>query len=62
MMCFMFESTREDLKHVVVDGLSRSGLEFLVKECSSLESAFAARRLDAMAAIDGLNDGGLEPA
>lgn len=60
MMCFMFESTREDLKHVVVDGLSRSGLEFLVKECSSLESAFAARRLDAMAAIDGLNDGGLD--
>jgi hypothetical protein len=56
----MFESARSELGLVVTAGLSRSGLEFLVKECSSLESAFAARRLDAMAAIDSLNDGGLD--
>ena len=39
---FMFETAREDLARVIVAGSSRSGLEFLVKELSSLESSVAA--------------------
>ncbi len=35
----MFETAREDLSRVVVAGLSRSGLESLVAELSSLESS-----------------------
>jgi hypothetical protein len=59
-ICLMFENAREDLSNVVISGLSRSGLEYLVKELSSLESSIAARRLATMAAIDALNDGGLD--
>ncbi len=56
----MFETARAELGLVVTEGLSRSGLEVLVGELSSLESVVAARRLDVMAAIDGLGDGGLD--
>jgi len=56
----MFEAARGELEGVVVGGLGRSALEALVKECSSMEAAFATRRLDAMHAIDMLNDGGLD--
>jgi hypothetical protein len=58
----MFKTAREDLQQVVVDGLSRSGLEFLVEQLSSLESVVTARKLDAMTAIDRLNDGGVDSA
>lgn len=54
----MFETAREDLGNVDVVGLSRSSLEFLMKELSSLESSVAARRLETMSAIDALGDGG----
>jgi len=56
----MFETARQDLQQVIVEGMSRSALELLVGELSSLESAVAARRLDVLAAIDRLGDGGLD--
>jgi hypothetical protein len=56
----MFETARSELGKVVTEGLSRPGLEFLVAELSSLESTVAARRLDALSAIDRLDDGGLD--
>jgi hypothetical protein len=60
MLSLMFETARGDLSNVVTSGLSRPNLEFLIKELSSLESAVVARRLAAMAEIDGLGDGGLD--
>lgn len=42
--------------------LTRARLEILLDEVATLESFLAARRLDAMGAIDGLRDGGLPSA
>ncbi len=56
----MFETARTELGLVVTEGLSRSGLEFLVEELSSLESVVVARKLAVMASIDGLGDGGVD--
>ncbi len=56
----MFETAREDLQQVEVAGLPRSGLELLIEQLSSLESSVAAVKLDAMAAIDALADGGAD--
>ncbi len=47
----MFETARRDLQHLDVDELTRSGLELLVEQLSSLESAVTARKLDVMATI-----------
>ena len=42
--------------------LTRAQLETLLYEVATLESFLAARRLDAMSAIDALRDGGLPSA
>lgn len=58
----MFEQAHTELGEVTIDGVARAALENLVAELSRLESHAAERRLAATAAIDALDDGGLDGA
>ena len=49
----------ERVEKATVDHLTRPQLETMLEEVAVLESFLASRRLDVMAAIDGLGDGGL---
>ena len=56
----MFTAARAELGSLTLEGLTRSGLEFVFEEITALESAVAERRLAVLAALEGLGDGGLD--
>ncbi len=58
----MFPAARHELDSLTISGLSRANLEFVFEQLSSLESAVSERRLSVMAALDDLDDGGLDSA
>jgi hypothetical protein len=55
----MLAGVIDTIQAVAVDAMTRRQLEAAIAELQSVESAAVARRLDAMAALDGLGDGGL---
>ncbi|MEM9204011.1 MAG: hypothetical protein AAGC53_20415, partial [Actinomycetota bacterium] len=54
----MLAGTFEHVERADLSTLTRDGLEAFIEKVTELESFLASRRLDAMAAIDSLNDGG----
>ncbi len=55
----MLAGVIETIRAVEVDGMTRRRLEDAIEELHAVENAAAARRLDAMSALDSLKDGGL---